>query len=500
MGRDREVTDTLTGCVLIFESWQDVEGQMSRNDDVDRKAGKAGLWYTIANVLLKGCVFLSLPIFTRLMATGDFGIYNSYIAYEQLLQAVLGLGLYGTVKNAKLDFEEDFERYLSSVLSLSLIVLAVVLTSANILYGIYGEMIGFSRFVVNCLILQSFGAYLVFFYGSKLNIEFRYKSYIVISCFNTLVNIAASIILIIWVFPNERYLGRILGSALPMIIIALVLSASILRRGRVVYEAQYWKYALSIGLPLIPHVVSQSLLSQFDRIMIRNMISDASSGIYSYIYTICTITFIICTSLDNAWTPWVYIKLKAGDERTIRTAGKWYTILFAVLTLGFICVMPELVKLIADESYWAGEDLLVPLALANYCVFLYMLPVGLEYYHKKTKFISIGTISAALLNLVLNYFAILAFGYKAAAYTTLASYLALFFFHLLIARRLGFGRLYDIRWITAVTALLFAASFGILTLYGKGFADVAVRYAVAFVLLILIFKERRRLVVIAGRG
>jgi O-antigen/teichoic acid export membrane protein len=484
----------------MFAGRKDMEGQMSRNDDVDRKAGKAGLWYTIANILLKGCVFLSLPIFTRLMATGDFGIYNSYIAYEQLLQAVLGLGLYGTVKNAKLDFEEDFEKYLSSVLSLSLMVLAAVLVSANLLYGLYGEAIGFSRFVVNCLILQSFGAYLVFFYGSKLNIEFRYKSYIVISCFNTLVNIAASIILIVWVFPNERYLGRILGSAMPMIIIAIVLSASILKKGRTVYEAEYWKYALSIGLPLIPHVVSQSLLSQFDRIMIRNMVNDASSGIYSYIYTICTITYIICTSLDNAWTPWVYIKLKAGDGDNIKAAGRWYTLLFAVLTLGFICVMPEFVKLIADESYWPGEDLLIPLSLANYCVFLYMLPVGLEYYHKKTRYISLGTISAALLNLVLNYFAILNFGYKAAAYTTMVSYLALFCFHLLIARRLGFGRLYDLRWIIAVTAVLFAAAFAILGLYGRGLADIAVRYAVGLILLLFIFKERKRLVVLVRKG
>jgi O-antigen/teichoic acid export membrane protein len=379
-------------------------------------------------------------------------------------------------------------------------VLAAVLVSANLLYGLYGEAIGFSRFVVNCLILQSFGAYLVFFYGSKLNIEFRYKSYIVISCFNTLVNIAASIILIVWVFPNERYLGRILGSAMPMIIIAIVLSASILKKGRTVYEAEYWKYALSIGLPLIPHVVSQSLLSQFDRIMIRNMVNDASSGIYSYIYTICTITYIICTSLDNAWTPWVYIKLKAGDGDNIKAAGRWYTLLFAVLTLGFICVMPELVKLIADESYWPGEDLLIPLSLANYCVFLYMLPVGLEYYHKKTRYISLGTISAALLNLVLNYFAILNFGYKAAAYTTMVSYLALFCFHLLIARRLGFGRLYDLRWIIAVTAVLFAAAFAILGLYGRGLVDIAVRYAVGLILLLFIFKERKRLVVLVRKG
>ena len=70
---------------------------------------------------------------------------------------------------------------------------------------------------------------------------------------------------------------------------------------------------------------------------------------------------------------------------------------------------------------------------------------------------------------------------------------------MLIARRLGFGRLYDIKWILAVTAVLFAASFVLLGLYGRGVADVAVRYAVIFLLLIFAFAERKRLAALLGR-
>lgn len=166
---------------------------MNSVKQLNKKAGKAGVWYTIGNILLKGCLFLSLPVFTRLLTTNDFGIYNTYMAYEGLITAVLGLGLYGTVKNAKLDFEDKFEQYLSSVLSLSLLFLTVVLFISNLLYPIYGPWLGFSRFVVNCLIFQSFSSYLIFFYGAKLNIEFKYKSYIAISCFNTIGNILLSV-------------------------------------------------------------------------------------------------------------------------------------------------------------------------------------------------------------------------------------------------------------------------------------------------------------------
>ena len=271
-------------------------------------------------------------------------------------------------------------------------------------------------------------------------------------------------------------------------------------RGKKLYDVTFWKYAIAIGLPLVPHAVSQSLLSQFDRIMIRNMVSDSSSGLYSYIYTICTITYVICTSLDHAWTPWVYIKLKVGDGGQIKKAGTWYVALFAALTLGFICVMPEVTRVVANEEYWSGVDLLVPLSLANYCVFLYMLPVGIEYFHKKTKFISLGTLSAALLNLVLNYVCIQFFGYRAAAYTTLFSYLALFGFHLLIAERLGFRELYDLRQITSITLALFAASFGILLLSGKGVIDLIVRYLIVVLLMGAIIKEHNRIPILSSFG
>ena len=74
--------------------------EFDRKEDMGESAVKAGLWYTIGNIALKGCAFLSLPIFTRLLSTNDFGIYNAYIAYEQIFTAILGLGLYGTIKNA----------------------------------------------------------------------------------------------------------------------------------------------------------------------------------------------------------------------------------------------------------------------------------------------------------------------------------------------------------------------------------------------------------------
>ena len=77
------------------------------NETNSAKALKSGVWYTVANFIMKGIGFITTPIFTRLLTTTDFGKYNTYIAYEGLLTAIVGLGLYGTVKNAKLDFSQS---------------------------------------------------------------------------------------------------------------------------------------------------------------------------------------------------------------------------------------------------------------------------------------------------------------------------------------------------------------------------------------------------------
>lgn len=441
----------------------------------NQAASRAGLWYTVGNILLKGCVFFTLPIFTRILSTGDFGIYNSYIAYENLIQAVLGLGLYGTIKNAKLDFEKEFEKYISAVFSMSIVFFGVSIVIINVLYSNVFYRIGFSRFVLNCLMFQSFGGYFIHFYGTKLNAEFRYKPYLLISVFNTIGSIFLSILLILYVFPNERYLGRIFGSALLPIIISIFVGGEILLRGKKIYDKKMWRYAVSIGLPLVPHVVSQSILSQFDRIMIKDIVGASESGIYSSIYTICTIMYVICLSLDNAWTPWLFYQVHDGKEKEVFDASRKYCELFAILTLGFMCVMPELSKVFLAPDYWSGISLIYPIAISNFCIFMYLMPVSIEYYHKKTSFISIGTFCAAFINLMLNYIAIHLWGYEAAAYTTWISYFLLFVSHSIIAKRFGLLKVVDIAYVSKIAGMLFLFTIILIITSSLQIANVVVR-------------------------
>lgn len=366
----------------------------------------------------------------------------------------------------------------------------IIIFLANIFFPLYEDIIGFSRIMINCLILQSFGSYLIYFYGAKLNVEFRYKPYLLISFINTLGNILLSVFLIVFVFNTERYIGRILGTAIPVILLAIVISIIVMKKGKKIINIEYWKYALVIGLPLVPHVVSQSLLSQFDRIMIGSMVGASEAGIYSYIYTLCTIMSVICTSLDNAWTPWVFIKLKNNESEKVKQSSVNYIKIYTILTIGFICVMPEITKLLAGKEYWEGIDLLIPLTISNYFIFLYMLPINIEYYNKKTKYISIGTVSATIVNVILNSIFIHFFGYKIAAYTTLISYMLLFVFHWKIAEKYNIKQSYNFKIILKYIVYVFLVGITIYIANKIYFLGILYRYFIILVIFIYFYKNK----------
>lgn len=69
--------------------------------DSGTKAAKAGLAYTVGNVLLKGIAFLTLPIFSRILTTEEFGFYNLYVSYETILTIFVGLS-YRLTTNRKI--------------------------------------------------------------------------------------------------------------------------------------------------------------------------------------------------------------------------------------------------------------------------------------------------------------------------------------------------------------------------------------------------------------
>lgn len=407
--------------------------------DSGRKAVRAGVGYTIGNLLIKGLAFLSIPIFSNLLSTADYGVFNTYSAYMSLFTVVISLGLPSSIRTAHYDFGERSKEYISCgalliVMNLALfLALGALCRQALELYG------GLKRSLVFLAVLSSFGSALLSYYNSHLSMEYKSREFLAISFFYSFSSIALSILLICTHRGEAGYYWRALGNTLPMLLVAAYVLFRLWRRERPRVRREYARYGLRFGLPLIPHDLSRIVLSQFDRIMIAQSVGDAQAGLFSFACNLGLPIEVLTTSIDTAWCPWLFERLREGDYARIRRRAFDIAMLMSVGASALMLISPELIRLLSAPGYWESRYVAVPIVLSMYFAFLYILPAGVEYYLKKTQYIAAGTMAVALLNVVLNALCIPRFGYVAAAYTTVVSYALYYLFHTLLSRRL-FGR------------------------------------------------------------
>ena len=407
--------------------------------DSGRKAVRAGVGYTIGNLLIKGLAFLSIPIFSNLLSTADYGVFNTYSAYMSLFTVVISLGLPSSIRTAHYDFGERSKEYISCgalliVMNLALfLALGALCRQALELYG------GLRRSLVFLAVLSSFGSALLSYYNSHLSMEYKSREFLAISFFYSFSSIALSILLICTHRGEAGYYWRALGNTLPMLLVAAYVLFRLWRRERPRVRREYARYGLRFGLPLIPHDLSRIVLSQFDRIMIAQSVGDAQAGLFSFACNLGLPIEVLTTSIDTAWCPWLFERLREGDYARIRRRAFDIAMLMSVGASALMLISPELIRLLSAPGYWESRYVAVPIVLSMYFAFLYILPAGVEYYLKKTQYIAAGTMAVAVLNVVLNALCIPRFGYVVAAYTTVVSYALYYLFHTLLSRRL-FGR------------------------------------------------------------
>ena len=418
------------------------------------KVSKAGAGYIIGNYLLKGITFLSAPIFTRLLTTADFGLYSTYISYVSIFYIIIGFSLHVSTNNAKYKYKEDLYRYLSSIIVIMLVSTCFWTILGNIFFGWFEGWFGFDRVVFNCLLFHCLGDALLQVFNSEVSLNYKVKSYLKISAFNALLNMGLSIMLIITLFSEERYIGRIIGSFIPMGLIGLYIMFYFFKKAAPRFNKDYWSFGLRYSIPIIPHGISQVILNQFDRIMIKNMVSADAAGIYSFSYTLNSLVFITYTSLDKVWRPWAYEKMNKKDYESVKKQATVYALGMAIFTVMVMMAAPEIIKILGDRAYWDSTACTIPVILGGFFTFIATIPSLVGYYYGKTGFIAIGSAGAAILNIILNYIFIPMFGYIAAAYTTFATYLVYFIFHYIIAAKVQGFVIFD-------TKKIFGIAFGV---------------------------------------
>lgn len=416
---------------------------------------KSGLSYMFGNILINGIAFLTMPIFTRMLSTTEFGILSIFSTYVNVFLIILGLNLSAAIVRGYIDFEEDYDQFLSSNLFLSFLSFILISIIIVIFKDFIVRISGLSYIIWLIILLQGYSTFIINFNSQKCIVRYKYKQQILISLINTVTGIALAVILV-FNMDSDRYLGKMVGTVIPMIIIAVILFIIIMKNGRKLISKKYWKYALYLSIPIIPHLLAHLILGQSDRLLIQKFVGDSATGIYSLAYNIGLIIQIILLSINNAWVPWFFKRMKDNSHAAINKNADLLSILIVFLSFGLMYISPELMKVMAPPSYYSAAGIIPIIIISLVFQFMYTLLVNVQFYEKKNYYVPIGTTIAAAVNIMLNIIFIPRYGFQVAAYTTLISYFVLFVLHYiintLIIKNTVFKLRFFLKYILIITA------------------------------------------------
>lgn len=383
---------------------------------------KATLWFLIASVLQQSIHLITVPLYTRLVSSEDFGMFSLYKAWMQIIAVFASLKVYsGIYFKGMLKYKDNQKEYTSSMQGLSTISTILVFLFIFLIWFFYPNLIGLDIRFLTIMGIQIIAMTSFSLWSSQKRFNLEYKSLvfltIIISVFNPLFGLLAIYYL------SDNALALIFAFAFANISVGIILYIYNLYKGKVFASRIYWKYAFSFNVLLIPHYLSIIVLAQSDRIMINYFGSNKEVAYYSVVYSGVMILNVLKTSINKVFAPWSYKVIDSKNYFNLRRYSSLILIFIFSLILVFIFLGPEILYIFAPKEYQQAVIIIPPVASSVFFMFLYTLFANVEFYYHKNKFILIASIIVALLNIVLNYIFIPKYGYIAAGYTTLVSYI-----------------------------------------------------------------------------
>lgn len=453
---------------------------------------KASIWYTACNIFQKGISFIVLPIYTRLLTTTEYGEYSVFQSWKEILIIFATLNLYcGVFTKAMVDFEDDRDRYTSTIQGLSTVLTSCLFLIYIFAHSFWNRLFEFNTTTAMLLFLYFITFPSFSFWAVRQRVENRYIKMVVVTIIVSVLTPVISIGLLF--YTNLRAQAVIWGSLIAQILVGLGFYFYNFKKSPCFFNKEYWTAALKFNIPLIPHYLSLIILGQADRIMIKEYCGNDKAGIYNLAYQVSMVMNIVVSAINSSLVPWIYDRLRNKDYSAIKKTCNGLCLLVGAMTMGAVLVSPEVVRILGTEEYLEAIWIIPSVATSVYFMFCYGLFSNIEFYFSATKFVMIASVIGAIVNVVLNVIFIPIYGFIAAGYTTLFCYFMFMIMHFLFMKKicnkvLDGELVFDIRFISLSCIIIILTGAMCMVLY----TSEAIRYVViAFgAILLVCFKNR----------
>lgn len=451
---------------------------------------KATIGFLFASVISKGIIYITTPLYTEFLTPAQYGKATLFFTWLQIFGIIAMFCLsYGVFNNGMVEYPTERDNYSFSMLILSNLITVVFCIVLVFVYPLIRSWIEL-EFPFLVLMIALFLVQPAYdFFVAKQRYEMKYKATVIWTLVISLLAPFVSLYLIVFT-DFDRLYSRVFGTELILLLIYIGFYVYLGVKCNWKVEYKYWKKAFLFNLPLIPHYLSSYLLGSVDKIMISKLEGEDFTAFYGVAYSVASIATIVWNAINSSLIPFTYENCKKKNNKAISTVVSPILFLFAIVCVVVIMLAPEVVAILGTEEYISAIYVIPSVVAGVFFQIQYYIYANVIYYYKRPKYVMYASVVSVIVNVVLNYVLISAFGYLAAGYTTLVCYALQAAMDYCAMKKVVKEEIYNMKIIGVLS--LFVVIIALLS--NLIYDTIVIRYTILFAIGLSLFVFRNKIV------
>ena len=381
---------------------------------------------------------ITFPLWTRHFTVEEYGILSLVAATVAFVTPIIKFGLHKAVLRFFSEFKSNkrglpessfYTTFFIGAMTLGLLFAAIFL---GIIVALGPERLGGTQTYI-LFILAGCGFFIspgCSIYGHFLRVEEKPNEYVLVRFVRALLGLTLSVVLVFAFLLGLK--GIYISTLLLQVCLFMYVFWSLKRQNKFVLKSFSFALlfkALSFGFPLIGAEMANHISNIGDRFMLQFLLGTEAVGLYAVGYGLTTHLKSLLTVGMFVITP-MYVKIwhEQGREKTeqfLNSVMDYYLMAAIPGIILFSVFGGEILVLLASTKYQEATGLMPYLAAPLVMHGAISIYTAGMFLHKKTKLILYFTVSAGIVNIILNYVLIPLMGITGAALATLISYVFL---------------------------------------------------------------------------
>ncbi len=403
-----------------------------------KKLFKETLIYGLSGYISKFISIFLLPLYTAKLTPGDYGVLA-------LLGTIQTVSVYLVISGSdaafgyyyfRREFASEKSKMVVSTLSIRLIFSVILLSVLFFMAPFLSEFIfheDYSLFIrITALAIMFTSSFS--FLQELLRFEFRPWLYTFFSTASVVISILLNMYFILYL--KQGVYGALMASLLTNLALFVSTLIYVFRRYGFHFSGKWFKDILKYGSPLITASFAVWILQSTDLYFINHYTTISDVGIYQVGMKLAALLGMVSGTLQFAWGPF------AGDIQYEPNARQIYAKVFEIFSIINILAVfmismfsIDILKVFTQPAYYSAKAVVPFLCMSMTLWFGYFLAANGIALAKKLIHTIWITLSAAALNIILNFIFTPWLGAVGAALSLMIAYFYNFVVMLIISQK-----------------------------------------------------------------